>query len=110
MMAEAEGIYFNTNEHLRANTETQTREDRFIIECKKRYPAHQVHKSAPILHEIRSVKEDIELDLMQTACDITEKAYKRVLKFIKPGVWEHEDRKSTRLNSSHVRISYAVFC
>src|SRR5690554_7350770 len=22
----------------------------------------------------------------------------------------HEDRKSTRLNSSHVRISYAVFC
>ena len=90
MMAEAEGIYFNTNEHLRANTETQTREDRFIIECKKRYPAHQVHKSAPILHEIRSVKEDIELDLMQTACDITEKAYKRVLKFIKPGVWEHE--------------------
>lgn len=90
MMAEAEGIYFNTNEHLRANTETQTREDRFIVECKKRYPAHQVHKSAPILHEIRSVKEDIELDLMQTACDITEKAYKRVLKFIKPGVWEHE--------------------
>src|SRR3989442_10404414 len=23
---------------------------------------------------------------------------------------EHRDRKSTRLNSSHVRISYAVFC
>lgn len=89
-MAEAEGIYFNTNEHLRANTETQTREDRFIKKHKKRYPAHQVHKSAPILHAIRSVKEDIELDLMQTACDITEAAYKRVLKFIKPGVWEHE--------------------
>jgi len=90
MMAEAEGIYFNTNEHLRANTETQTREDRFIKKYKKLYPAHQVHKSAPILHKIRSVKEDIELALMQTACDITEKAYKRVLKFIKPGVWEHE--------------------
>src|SRR6266498_4898908 len=24
--------------------------------------------------------------------------------------FEYEDRKSTRLNSSHVRISYAVFC
>src|SRR5690554_7630048 len=23
---------------------------------------------------------------------------------------DHQDRKSTRLNSSHVRISYAVFC
>src|SRR5207245_11815505 len=29
-----------------------------------------------------------------------------------PGVrlWKHEDRKSTRLNSSHGSISYAVFC
>jgi Xaa-Pro aminopeptidase len=90
LMAEAEGIYFNTNEHLRANKETQTREDRFIKKTKKRYPAHQVHKSAPILHVIRSVKDNIELDLMQKACDITESAYKRVLKFIKPGVWEHE--------------------
>src|SRR5437868_9189862 len=26
------------------------------------------------------------------------------------GIEEHEDRKSTRLNSSHVSISYAVFC
>src|SRR5699024_11868669 len=25
-------------------------------------------------------------------------------------VWPDEDRKSTRLNSSHVSISYAVFC
>lgn len=90
LMAEAEGIYFNTNEHLRANTETQTREDRFIQKYKKLYPAHQVHKSAPILHAIRSVKEDIELELMQKACDITESAYKRVLKFIRPGVWEYE--------------------
>src|SRR5215208_162067 len=24
--------------------------------------------------------------------------------------WAHRDRKSTRLNSSHVAISYAVFC
>src|SRR5215813_6869045 len=24
--------------------------------------------------------------------------------------WRRRDRKSTRLNSSHVRISYAVFC
>ncbi|RFC54363.1 aminopeptidase P N-terminal domain-containing protein [Brumimicrobium aurantiacum] len=90
LMAEAEGIYINTNEHLRANTETQTREDRFIKQWKKDYPAHQVHKSAPILHRIRSVKEDIELDLMQKACDITEGAVKRVLKFVEPGVYEHE--------------------
>lgn len=90
LTAEAEGIYFNTNEHLRANTEVETREDRFIKKCKQENPAHQVHKSAPILHAIRSVKEDIEIDLMQKACNITEDAYKRVLNFVKPGVWEHE--------------------
>lgn len=90
LMAEAEGVYFNTNEHLRAGTEVQTREDRFILKCRADYPAHQVHKSAPIMHEIRSVKEKAELELMQRACDITQKGFERLLKFIRPGVWEYE--------------------
>jgi len=90
MMAEAKGIYLNTNEHLRADTTVQTREDRFILQVKQDYPAHQLHKSAPIMHAIRSVKEDIELALMQTACDITEKGVRRLLGFIRPGVWEYE--------------------
>lgn len=90
LMAEAEGIYLNTNEHLRADTTVQTREDRFIEQVRKDYPAHQTHKSAPIMHQIRSVKEAVELQLMQTACDITEKGFRRLLGFIKPGVWEYE--------------------
>ena len=90
MMAEASGIYLNTNEHLRANTEVETREDRFIKQVKQDYPAHQVHKSAPIMHKIRSIKNQIELDLMQTACNITEAGVRRLLGFIKPGVWEYE--------------------
>ena len=90
LMAEANGIYLNTNEHLRADTTVQTREDRFILQVKQDYPAHQVHKSAPIMHKIRSIKETIELNLMQTACNITEKGFRRLLGFIKPGVWEYE--------------------
>jgi len=90
LMAEAQGIYLNTNEHLRANTEVETREDRFIKQVRQDYPAHQVHKSAPIMHKIRSVKHQIELDLMQTACNITEAGVRRLLGFIKPGVWEYE--------------------
>ena len=90
LMAEAEGIYLNTNEHLRAKTEVETREDRFIKQVKADYPAHHVYKSAPILHKIRSIKEAAELTLMQTACDITEKGFRRVLDFVKPGVWEYE--------------------
>ena len=90
LMSEAEGIYFNTNEHLRAVTEVETREDRFIKKCKSDYPAHTVYKSAPIMHSIRSVKEEEELKLMQHACDITKKGIERLLKFIKLGVWEYE--------------------
>ena len=90
MMAEAHGMYLNTNEHLRANTEVETREDRFIKQVKLDYPAHQVHKSAPIMHKIRSIKEAVELELMQRACKITEAGVRRLLSFIKPGVWEYE--------------------
>jgi len=90
LMAEAEGVYFNTNEHLRAVTDVETREDRFIKKCKSDYPAHNVYKSAPILHAIRSIKEEEELKLMQHACDITKKGIERLLKFVKPGVWEYQ--------------------
>ena len=90
MMAQAENVYINTNIHLRANTEVQTREDRFIESLQKKYPAHNYKKAAPIMHSIRSVKEQIEIDLMQKACDITSKGVQRVLNFLKPGVWEYE--------------------
>ncbi len=89
LMVEAEHVYLNTNEHLRANTEAENREDRFIAWCKKEYPLHEVQRSAPIMHEIRSIKEPEEIALMQEACDITEKGLRRILKFIKPGVMEY---------------------
>ncbi len=90
VMTQCETVYFNTNEHYRASIETETREARFVEWCKKRYPAHQVAKSNPILQRLRSVKDQIELDLMQKACDITEKAFRRTLNFVKPGVWEYQ--------------------
>lgn len=90
LMTEANTIYFNTNEHYRQAVVTQTREDRFILECKKKFPAHQVAKSNPILQKIRGIKEPEEIALMQKACDITEKGFRRLLGFVKPGVWEYE--------------------
>ena len=83
-------FYINTNEHYRANVETETREDRFTKWLLAKYPAHSVAKSSPILHRLRSVKSNIELDLMQQACNITEKGFRRLLGFVKPGVWEYE--------------------
>jgi Xaa-Pro aminopeptidase len=90
LMAECDAIYLNTNEHLRASTEVETREDRFIKKVRIEYPAHQTLKSAPILHQIRAIKSQLEIDLMQTACNITEAGFRRLLGFVKPGVWEYE--------------------
>jgi Xaa-Pro aminopeptidase len=90
LMAEATTVYLNTNEHLRANTDVETREDRFIKSVRIKYPAHAVKKSAPILHKLRSVKEQVEIDLMQKACKITEAGFRRLLSFTKPGVFEYE--------------------
>lgn len=90
IMTQCDTVYINTNEHYRANVETETREDRFTKWLKDKYPAHSVAKSNPILQRLRSVKDPIEIDLMQKACDITEKGFRRLLSFVKPGVWEYE--------------------
>ena len=90
IMTQADTIYFNTNEHYRANVETETRESRFIKSTKDKFPAHSWAKSNPILQRLRSVKDPIEIDLLQKACDITDKGFRRVLGFVKPGVWEFE--------------------
>lgn len=90
VMTQAERVYFNTNEHYRQSVETETREARFIQKTKEKFPAHSWERSNPILQRLRSVKDKIEIDLLQQACNITEKGFRRILNFVKPGVWEYE--------------------
>ncbi len=90
LMCEAENVYLNTNEHLRAFVEVQTRDARFIKFCQERYPLHNYNRSAPIMHELRAIKSKYEIETMQKACDITEKGFRRLLDFVKPGVMEYE--------------------
>ncbi len=89
LLAECACVYLNSNEHTRANTEAENREDRFIKNFKIKYPNHQIERSAPIMHQIRSIKDPIEIALMKKACDITEKGLRRILNFTKPGVMEY---------------------
>jgi len=90
LMAEAENVYLNTNEHTRNVNMVQTRDARFIQWCRERYPLHYYHRMAPILYRLRAVKSEAEIALIRHACDITEKGFRRLLKFVKPGVMEHE--------------------
>ncbi len=90
LMYQAEYVYLNNNEHLRKYIETETAQDRWNKKIMQQYPLHKYERSAPILFKLRSIKHTIEIDLIQQACHITEKAFRRILKFVKPGVWEYE--------------------
>jgi Xaa-Pro aminopeptidase len=87
---QAETIYLNGNEHLRASRIVETRDDRFATECRRKYPLHKYERAQPILHELRPVKSDEEIMQIQKAIDITGQAFRRLLSFIKPGVYEFE--------------------
>ena len=86
----SETIYYNHNEHYRAKIEVETREERFNKKIKKRFPNKKEERSNPILQSLRSIKDPIEIELIQRACDITRKGFMRILNFVKDGVWEYE--------------------
>lgn len=90
LMFECKNVYLNTNEHTRAVVEVETRDARFIKWCKEKFPTHIYQRSAPIMHELRAIKSLTEIELIKTACQITEKGFRRLLKFIKPEVTEYE--------------------
>jgi Xaa-Pro aminopeptidase len=88
LMCECEHVYLNSNEHKRAVIEVETREARFVADTLKRYPLHDYHRLARLLHALRIVKSEHEVELIRKACALTGKGFRRVLKFTRPGVTE----------------------
>lgn len=87
---EAGTIYLNTNENNRRSSYVPVRDYRYAEAMRERYPLHNYQRAARILKELRAVKTEEEVKVMQIAMDITEKTFRRLLKFIRPGVYEHE--------------------
>ena len=83
-------VYLNLNENDRFSSEVPYRELRFSNDLKKRYPGHTYARTGTLMSQLRSLKNDMEIKLMQKAIDITEKAFRRVMRFVKPGVMEFE--------------------
>ena len=90
LMLESDAAYLNSNEYKRANVEMETRDVRFIRQCQQDYPLHDFRRLAPLLHQLRVTKTDLELELLKEAIDITTKGFNRMLRFVKPGVTEYE--------------------
>lgn len=89
-MSRAESIYLNVEENARFVTEIESRTLRFVKKLRENYPLHDYQRLAPILTDLRLIKEPQEIELLRKACDITSDAFNRVLKFVKPGVMEYE--------------------
>jgi Xaa-Pro aminopeptidase len=90
LVVQSENIYLNTNEHLRAAVTVETRDMRFVRWCRQAFPLHNYERLAPIMNDLRAVKSSLEIELIKEVCGITEKAFRRLLGFIQPGVWEYE--------------------
>ena len=90
LVFETERIYLNANEHLRADVNVETKDARFLKWCMKAYPLHRYERIAPIMHDLRAVKSDVEVELIKEACRISEKTFRRLLGCIRPGIWEFE--------------------
>lgn len=87
---QADSIYLSTNEHPRCSTFTETRNSRFIADCQLKFPLHRYSRLTPLLHKLRILKSDGEIAFTRKACDITEAGFRRVLRFVKPGIGEWE--------------------
>ncbi len=85
-----ENIYLDLNEHSRNTLFYPTPAHQMAYQIQKQFPAHKIQRSFPILAYLRSIKSPHEIELLQKAIDITHQAFLRVLKFIKPGVYENE--------------------
>ena len=86
----SEHIYINLNEYTKYESPVFYRDQRIAQNLKEQFPLHHYHRLAPIITQSRLVKEKEEIELLQRACDITNAAFHRVLKFVKPGVKEYE--------------------
>ncbi len=90
LIFQAEHVYLNSNEHTRRYIDTETAEMRFNKNIMAKFPLHRYERSAPIMHTLRAIKSGYEVELIQQACNITEKGFHRLLGFVKPGVMEYE--------------------
>ena len=90
VICEMENVFLNSNEHQRADATVETRDTRFVRDVQKNFPLHRYLRLAPLMHALRCVKSKHEIDAIKAACDLTGKGFKRVCKFLKPGVNETE--------------------
>jgi Xaa-Pro aminopeptidase len=83
-------IYIDVEESMKFASEIKGRRDFYIDRIRSSYPFHRYHRLFPMLADMRLIKSSCEIEQIKKACHITGKAFKRILQFVKPDVWEYE--------------------
>jgi Xaa-Pro aminopeptidase len=89
-MSFAENVFLNANEYAKFSTDVPYRDLRFAKEIREKYPNHSYHRSAPLICKQRTIKSKEEIQMIREAIALTNDAFNRVLKFVRPGVKEYE--------------------
>jgi len=90
LIFEADQVYLNLNEHDGSDWKFQSRERRYVDEFRQKFPLHKVERLAPLMRQLRVIKQPIEIELIKRAIEISAKGFKRMAKFLKPNVREFE--------------------
>lgn len=90
VISHTQGFYLDFNEHERNGHAHAGPAHEFAQRLSGLYPGHGVLRAAPILERLRSIKSEEEIRQMREAISITEKAFRRILGYVKPGVMEYE--------------------
>lgn len=94
-MSYAQQVYVNSNEYAKFYPQTDTLQTRWAKKLKENFPLHDFRRSAPLLEGLRTIKSSVEIDFIQQACNITQKAFEKILKTLKPGMFEFEVEAQT---------------
>ena len=90
LIINSDNIYLDHNEKQTFNSEYLSPNRKLIQDIQAKYPLHQYNRLSPIITNLRLIKEPEEIKLIIQACEITEKAFYKILEFVKPEVMEYE--------------------
>ncbi|MCF8378969.1 MAG: aminopeptidase P N-terminal domain-containing protein [Bacteroidales bacterium] len=86
----SDNVYLNIPEVQKFNPVIETMASRASKEIMNHFPLHNYKRLAPLLRDLRVVKEEEEIEEIKKACTITGNAFSRVLQYIHPGISEKE--------------------
>lgn len=90
VMSYADHVYLNAYEYPKFSTEVPYRDLRFAHQIRQQWPNHDYRRAAPLLNRLRMIKSPEEVMQISEAIRLTGQAFRRILKFVRPGVREYQ--------------------